>query len=287
MKPLIWDVSPILFKLGSLEFRWYGMLFGLGFLIGYFIMHWMFEKEGKPADDVEWVLIYALIGTTLGARIGHCLFYDPAYYLSNPLEILKIWKGGLASHGAAIGIFAAFYIFSRRRNSPYLWIMDRMALVTALAGCFIRLGNLFNSEILGLPTQVSWAVIFKRVDMIPRHPVQLYEALCYLAIFFILLAVYRKRKGQTPHGLIVGLFLIMIFGVRFVLEYFKTRQENFVLGIPMNMGQLLSIPSVALGAWLVYLAQKAPPLPAQEPPKTEKPESGPKKSGRGNNKKKK
>lgn len=264
MKPLVWDVSPILFKLGSLEFRWYGLLFGSGFLIGYFIMHWMFEQEGKPADDVEWVLIYALVGTTLGARIGHCLFYDPVYYLSNPLEIFKVWKGGLASHGAAIGIFAAFYLFSRRRNSPYLWIMDRMALVTALAGCFIRLGNLFNSEILGLPTKVSWAVVFKRVDLIPRHPVQVYESIAYLVIFFILLALYRKRKGQTPHGLIVGLFLILIFGVRFVLEFFKTRQAAFGHSLPLTVGQWLSIPSVGLGAWLVYLARKAPPLPEAE-----------------------
>ncbi len=261
MNPVVWDVNRVLFKLGSLEFRWYGMLFGLGFLIGYFIMQWMFHEENKPAEEVEWVLIYALIGTTVGARLGHCLFYNPSYYLSNPIKILKIWEGGLASHGAAIGIFLGFYIYARRRKISYLWVMDRIAIVTALAGCFIRLGNLFNSEIIGLPTNGGWGFIFKKVDNVVRHPVQLYESLAYLVIFIFLVLVYRKRKGQTPHGMIIGLFMMLVFGVRFFLEYIKTRQAAFGHSLPLTMGQWLSIPSVMFGAWMYWLSKKNP-LPA-------------------------
>lgn len=291
MSPVVWDVNRVLFKLGPLEFRWYGMLFGLGFLIGYFIMQWMFHEEDKPADEVEWVLIYALIGTTVGARLGHCLFYNPSYYLSNPIKILKIWEGGLASHGAAIGIFTAFWLYARRRKVSYLWIMDRMAIVTALAGCFIRLGNLFNSEILGLPTKGSWGFIFKKVDNVVRHPVQLYESITYLAIFIFLVWVYRKRKGQTPYGMIIGLFMMLVFGSRFFLEYLKTRQAHFGQGMALSMGQWLSIPSVLFGLWMFQISRKNGPPEiapkAKEKPAKSKSSSGGKSNSGGSSRKKK
>ncbi len=270
MNHIVWDVSPIIFQLGPLKFRWYGMLFGMGFLIGYFIMHWMYAEEGKPEEDVEWFLIYSLIGTTVGARLGHCLFYDPVYYLSNPIKFLKIWEGGLASHGAAIGLFITFYIYSRRRkDQPYLWVLDRLAIVTALSAIFIRLGNLFNSEILGVKTDVPWAFVFKRIDNVPRHPAQLYESLTYLVIFVILLRVYKRKKGRTPHGLIIGLFMMMIFGTRFFIEFIKVRQAAFAKGMTLSMGQWLSIPAVLLGYWLFHIARKAPPI--EEQPKKKKP----------------
>jgi prolipoprotein diacylglyceryl transferase len=188
----------------------------------------------------------------IGARLGHCLFYEPAYYLRRPLEILMIWRGGLASHGGAVGIFLALYGYSRRRpDQPYLWLLDRMAIPTALGGSFIRLGNLFNSEILGISTDVPWAFVFARIDDLPRHPAQLYESLAYLLIFGVLFAVYRKRGSHTPRGLLLGLFLVLVFGARFVIECVKVRQAAFGEALPLSMGQLLSIPAILVGVVLL------------------------------------
>ena len=246
-----WNVSPELFKLGPIEPRWYGLLFALGFLIGYQVMLWIYSLEGKPARSVYRLFMTVFFGTIIGARLGHCLFYDPVFYLNNPLDIFKIWEGGLASHGATLGIMGAVYFYVRQSKSlDWLWVVDRMTIVVALASSLIRLGNLFNSEIIGKATTVPWAFIFERVDMIPRHPAQLYESLLYLGLFFFLLHAYKKSKSAIPEGRLTGIFLTFCFSGRFLIEFIKENQVAFEAGMPLNMGQLLSIPMVALGIWL-------------------------------------
>jgi prolipoprotein diacylglyceryl transferase len=189
-----------------------------------------------------------IFGTVIGARLGHCLFYNPEYYLSNPIEIFKVWEGGLASHGAAIGILTAIYLFAKKKkNYPMLWTLDRIVIVVALAGTFIRLGNLFNSEIIGTPTEVSWAFVFTAVDDIPRHPAQLYESIAYFIIFLILLFIYYKGIEKNKNGLLFGLFLLLVFTFRFFVEFLKENQSGFEESLVLNMGQLLSIPFVIVG----------------------------------------
>jgi len=246
-----WNVDPEIYRIGPVAIRWYGLFFMLSFVCGIFILDWIYKKEKKPQEDMQQLLLYMLIGTMAGARLGHCLFYDPSYYLSNPLEILKVWEGGLASHGAAIGILLALYFYSRKHmDQPYLWLLDRMVIPVALAGMFIRTGNFFNSEIIGIPTQIPWAVIFERVDGMPRHPAQLYEALECLIIFVILFIVYKRRGALVPRGMLLGLFLILIFGFRFFVEFFKENQVAFEQRMPLHMGQILSIPAVLTGFFL-------------------------------------
>lgn len=269
---IFWNANPTLFSLGPLTVRWYGLLFALAFLLGYGIVRRMYVREGKPGEDVDSLLIYMMVGTVLGARLGHTLFYDPAYYLSHPLQILKVWEGGLASHGGAIGILVALYFYVRRRsNQPYLWLLDRIAVPTALGGMFIRLGNLFNSEIIGVPAEVPWAFVFARVDMVPRHPAQLYEALAYSLIFLILLRTYGRRGAETPRGLLLGLFLVLVFTARFFIEFVKAEQAAYDVGV-LSVGQCLSIPFIAAGAALLVRAWRqraegrAPGLPKTENP---------------------
>lgn len=247
-----WSVSPELFHLGPFSIRWYGFLFALAFVLGYLIMTRIFKTENKPQSDLEQLAIYMIFGTVIGARLGHCLFYNPDYYLSNPAEIIMVWKGGLASHGAAIGIIAAMYIFSKKKkNLQLLWILDRVVIVTALGGSLIRLGNLFNSEIIGLPAELPWAFIFAALDDIPRHPTQLYEATAYFIIFLILFFVYKNKREKIGNGFLLGLFLILIFTFRFFVEFFKENQSSFEEGMALNMGQVLSIPFVMIGVYFL------------------------------------
>ncbi len=260
---IIWDVSPEIFSfgpfslgdfdIGPFSVRWYGLLFAASFVIGFQIMNWIFNLEKKSEKDLNDLVWYMILGTVIGARLGHCLFYNPVYYISNPLEILKIWQGGLASHGAAVGILLAMYFYSKRKvGQSFLWIMDRVVITVALAGSLIRLGNLFNSEIIGIPTDLPWAFVFSRVDDIPRHPAQLYESIFYLISFFILFNIYRKKQSKTEKGAIFGLFLILIFGFRIFVEFLKENQTGFEQGMILNMGQFLSIPLVLLGIYLLY-----------------------------------
>jgi phosphatidylglycerol---prolipoprotein diacylglyceryl transferase len=250
---ITWSVSPELFHLGPISVRWYGFLFAMGFVLGYIILTQIFNKEKKPKSDLEQLAVYAIFGTVIGARLGHCLFYNPAYYLSNPVEILKIWTGGLASHGAAIGILIAIYLFSKKKKDMnMLWVLDRVVIVVALAGSLIRLGNLFNSEIIGKAATVPWAFIFTSVDDIPRHPAQLYESIAYLIIFIILFIVYQKKYPNLKSGLLFGLFLVLVFTFRFFVEFLKEVQEQFEADLFLNMGQLLSIPFVILGLYYIF-----------------------------------
>lgn len=247
-----WSVSPEIFHLGPISVRWYGLLFAMAFVAGYFIMTWVFKKENRPQTDLEQLSVYMIFGTVIGARLGHCLFYNPSYYLSNPIEIFKVWEGGLASHGAAIGIIFAIYLFStKKKNYPMLWVLDRIVIVVALAGTFIRLGNLFNSEIIGIPTDVAWAFVFYAVDDLPRHPAQLYESIAYLIIFIVLWFVYYKGIEKNRSGLLFGLFLVLVFTFRFFVEFLKENQSGFEAGMALNMGQLLSIPFVIIGLFFI------------------------------------
>ena len=254
---ITWSVSPEIFNVGPISIRWYGFLFAMGFVLGFIILNKIFSKEKKSKNDLEQLTVYVIFGTVIGARLGHCLFYNPEYYLSNPVEILKVWTGGLASHGAAIGIVISIYLFSKKKKDMnMLWVLDRVVIVVALAGCLIRLGNLFNSEIIGKATDVPWAFIFKSVDDLPRHPAQLYESIAYLIIFLILLMVYRKKFPNLQQGLLFGLFLVLVFSFRFFIEFFKEVQEDFEAGMTLNMGQLLSIPFVLIGIYFILNAYK-------------------------------
>lgn len=247
-----WDVNPEIFRIGSFAVRWYGLLFASSFLFGYIIMGKIFRNENLPESVLDRLTVYMAIGVIAGARLGHCLFYEPGYYLSHPLEILKIWHGGLASHGAAIGIIIALWLFSKKERKEFTWTIDRVAITVALAGFFIRMGNLMNSEIYGIETTVPWGFVFLRNgETVPKHPTQIYEALTYLLIFVLLFSIYWKHKGEYIQGLLISLTLILIFTARFFIEFLKEDQVAFESTMKLNMGQLLSIPFVIAGfIWL-------------------------------------
>lgn len=352
---ILWGPDPELFSLGILSVRWYGLLFASGFLFGQWILTKIYKNEGRKPYEVDTFTLYAVLGTVVGARLGHCLFYSPEFYLSNPIEILKIWEGGLASHGAAIGILLATYFYYRKlKIISYLWVVDRLVIVVALAGVLIRVGNFMNSEIIGKPTEASFGIVFNnsaerqltrnfteevadvsftktnetttyqgktmpklkmdvalnthrigsekealifaneyiyklytqsvRIDErhimplkdtetrvsasggqyivsmevagIARHPTQLYEAFSYLLIFLVLLFLYKKFQAETPDGLLLGLFLILIFGARFIWEFLKEVQVEKELEMNLNLGQQLSIPLILAGIALVIRAIK-------------------------------
>ena len=251
---IIWDASPILVEIGPLAIRWYGALFAAGFLIGLYLGRWMFQRERKPVEHLDALLLYVIGGTVIGARLGHVFFYRADHFLANPGDIIKIWEGGLASHGGAIGILIAIYLYSRsREEQPFLWVLDRLAIPTALVASMIRIGNLFNSEILGNPADVAWAFVFTRIDNVPRHPVQLYESISYFLIFLTLFLIYKYRGPLLRHGLLSGLFLVLIFSARFIMEFFKAPLSP-IDATGLSMGQWLSIPMVLIGIGLLYYA---------------------------------
>ena len=259
---ITWNVNPEIINLGFIAPRWYGLLFASTFLVGYVIMQKFFKKEGVPDKVLDTLTTYMLVATVIGARLGHVFFYEPAYYLANPIEIFYVWEGGLASHGAAIGILIALYIFAKREKRDYLWTVDRVVIVTALGGMLIRLGNLMNSEIYGHITDLPWGFIFVRDGMTdPRHPTQIYEAFSYLLIFIYLIYYYYKKDAKTANGYLLGMFLIIVFGMRFFIEFVKEDQVAFENGMMLNMGQLLSIPAVLGGAYLVWRSRKFNELP--------------------------
>jgi prolipoprotein diacylglyceryl transferase len=252
---IYWNVRPEIFQIGPFTVRWYGLFFAILFAVGYLIVRWQLRIEHKNERQLDTLLVYLVVGTIVGARLGHCLFYEPDYYLRHPLQILKVWEGGLASHGGAAGVLIALYLFTRSRPEfTYLWLLDRIVVPTALGGSLIRLGNLFNSEILGDATHVPWAFVFERVDPVPRHPAQLYEAISYLLVFIALLLVYRRQRERTQPGLLTGLFLVGVFTFRFLIEFVKERQATYEANLPLSVGQLLSLPFIAAGMVLLWRA---------------------------------
>ena len=251
---IVWNVDPEIFRIDSLGIgpRYYSLAFVFGFLfaekyIGKYLM-----QNGYDSKQVSKLFTFSLIGTIVGARLGHCLFYQPGYYLSHPIEILKVWEGGLASHGGFLGVMLAVYLFNRTvKKVNYLWLLDLVAAPALLTGSFIRLGNLMNSEILGHPSNVAWAFVFERVDSIPRHPSQLYEALGYFIISMTGFYLYQKFSKLWPTGRFVGFILTFGMAWRFFTEYFKDNQVDFEASMLINLGQLLSIPMMIIGIVLM------------------------------------
>ena len=259
-----WHVNPILFHIGSLEIRWYGLLFVSGFVIGWYLFKWFFTREKLDTKLMDPLLYTLLIATIVGARLGHCIFYQPDYYFGSWAgfwEIFMPWKGGLASHGGAIALLLAMWWFARhygRKNDfDFLWIMDRLCIAVAFAGCMIRLGNLFNSEIYGDVTSLPWGFIFDlRGETEPKHPTQLYEAGSYLILGLILVWVYRNKLDKVYRGFFFGAFLLGCFGMRFLIEFIKEPQVEFENAMALNMGQLLSIPFILAGIALLVFSFK-------------------------------
>lgn len=247
-----WNVSPEIFQLGGFAPRWYGVLFATSFYLAYRYVLWVFEREKLGTENVDRLLLLMMGGTIAGARLGHTLFYEPDVYLRDPIRILFVWEGGLASHGALLGVLAGLLWFRRQFKAlTLIELFDRLCVAVALQGCLIRLGNLFNSEIVGKPTDAPWAFRFMRLDGVPRHPTQLYEAVCYLAIFFLLQRVYVKTRITQARGTLFGMFLVLVFGARFGIEFFKEHQVEFEARLPLDLGQLLSLPLIALGLFLI------------------------------------
>jgi prolipoprotein diacylglyceryl transferase len=261
---ITWTVSPEIFSLGPISVRYYGLFFAISFLLGYYLVEKMFKRENAPENWMDSLFVYVVVGTVLGARLGHVFFYGWDYYSQHPEEILMVWHGGLASHGGAIGIFLAIWLYSKKvTKKPFVWTMDKLVVGVALAAFFIRMGNLMNSEIVGRITDVPWAFQFINASGInnpelPRHPTQIYEALCYLSIFGVLMYMYWRTDAREKLGLLFGTFLTLALAGRFLLEFLKENQEAFEETMAINMGQILSIPFFLLGVYLVYAAINKP-----------------------------
>ncbi|MCO5231581.1 MAG: prolipoprotein diacylglyceryl transferase [Chitinophagales bacterium] len=255
-----WNTSPEIVSnfLGFLSVRWYSLLFGLSFFIGYYLFVYIAKKENKKIEDLDDLVMYMFLATIIGARLGHCLFYDFHYYfIEHPLEIFKIWEGGLASHGAIFTILPALYIFMKKHKGySYLWLLDRICWVVALAATFIRLGNFFNSEIVGLPTDGSWGVVFvQNGEDFPRIPIMLFESASYALVFGILSYLYVSSNGKVREGLMSAIFFILMLSFRILWEFWKSDYSEIV-AFGLNSGQLLSVPFVLMGLGLLYYSLK-------------------------------
>lgn len=257
-----WNVSPEIFSLGPVHVRWYGLLFAVGFLFGYSHGEKMFKHENIDLKWLESLFIYLIVATIIGARLGHVLFYGWDYYSQHPIEILYVWQGGLASHGGVLGIIIAMFIWSKYVSKrSILWVLDRVVVPSVFVAALIRLGNLMNSEIYGIPTTLPWGVIFERNhETVAKHPTQIYESLSYLITFGVMLYMYWKTKAKDYQGLLVGVFFVMVFSARFFIEFIKEEQEAFEKGMSLNMGQLLSIPFILGGIFLIIRAVKKGPV---------------------------
>ena len=262
---ITWNANPVLIDMGPVQIRWYGLMFAIGFWIGFNIVTKMFERDRAPENWVGILLLWVLAGTVIGARLGHVFFYEWDYYSQHLSEIPMVWHGGLASHGGTIGVMLGVFCFSwiTTKRSP-LWTFDRLVVPIALVGALIRIGNLMNSEIYGHYTDLPWGFVFVRNhEILPAHPTQIYEALCYLALFVVLMWMYWRKGAARRPGLIFGVFFIVLFSCRFLIEFIKNDQVAFEAGMPLNMGQLLSIPFILIGVWLTVRALRRPPVPEQ------------------------
>lgn len=287
---IFWDFDPVMFRIGeSFEIRYYGLMWALAIGLAAVMFDRFVKREGLPEKVSESIFYFGTLATIIGSRVGHCLFYEPDKYLAEPLRILTdIRDGGMASHGAAIGLLIGLWLFSRRNKLPYLWSLDRIMIVVAIGGAFVRFGNLFNSEIIGAPTDAPWGFIFARLypagtpveAMVARHPAQIYEALCYIATFVVLMWLYYKRDvARRRPGLMFGVGLIGIFLTRFVIEFIKENQEAFEESWTLNMGQWLSVPFIVMGIALIIYALRRPeikPATTKPAPKVASASSAPK-----------
>ena len=267
---IVWDFNPALITIGSFEIRWYSICWVIALLVGGWLFSYFCKREGKPESVSDRAFLYIVLGTIIGARVGHCLFYEPEVYLPEPWRIITdIRNGGLASHGATIGILLGVWLSSRKSKVSVMWTADRLGIIAPISGAIIRLGNLCNSEIIGNKTTVPWGFKFMRLykgyteDMVPmRHPTQLYEALCYFALFALLFSLYRYTKLARKEGFIFGAALVGIFLPRFFIEFIKIDQVAFEQGMTLNMGQWLSLPFVLIGiafmAWALWRGERQP-----------------------------
>ena len=259
-----WNVDPVIFHIGSFGLRWYSLGFLIAFLLGYYILSYIFKREKVRPEYLEVLILYIFLAVLLGARLGHCIFYDADYFFTSEHWTEILWPfhngqftgfSGLASHGAAIGIFIALWLYWKKYRLNPWWICDRMAIVVALGGVFIRIGNLFNSEIYGIETDLPWGFIFLREgETVPKHPTGLYEALAYLTIALVSLWYYLRKKGQFKTGSLFGWWLVALFGARFLIEFVKT--NGVIEGFPLLKGQLLSLPLIIGGFVIVWLARR-------------------------------
>lgn len=254
-----WNINPEIFNLFGISIRYYGLLFAAGLFLCGAIIQWVFKREKIALENFDKLIIYGVIGIFAGARLGHCLFYEPGYYFQHPLEIILPIQStedggykftgfqGLASHGGTLGLIIALILYARKTKMSLLKTVDIIAIVAPLGACFIRLANLMNSEIIGIPTTVSWAFIFEREDNLPRHPAQLYEAIAYALIFALLFILYKSKRVKLQTGVLFGLCIALIFIARFFIEFIKERQVSFEQQMKLDMGQMLSIPFILLG----------------------------------------
>ena len=284
MNPVLfitWNPDVVALDLGFFAIRWYSLFWAIGLVSVYLLMHKLYRQQKISEEQFEPMFMYCFLGILIGARLGHCLFYEPDYYLSHPVEMIlpiretldpKLWTKwimwlptgnesthwtftgyeGLASHGGTLGLMLALWLYARHVKLRFLHVLDNVAIITPVCACAIRLGNLMNSEIIGRPTEVPWAFIFEKVDMLPRHPGQLYEAICYAIFFGIHWYFYRRYPKKVGTGFFFGLCLFLIFTSRIFIEYTKENQEAFEDGMLFNMGQLLSVPFVVLGLYWMF-----------------------------------
>lgn len=269
-----WNIDPAILHIGGFELRWYSLLFVSGFILGWYIMRSFFRREAIPENLLDPMLYMLLICTIVGARLGHCIFYQPDYYFGSWagfFEIFMPWKGGLASHGGTIALLVGIWWYAKKygkkNDFDFVWVLDHLVIPVSFAACFIRLGNLFNSEIYGGPTSLPWGFVFLRNgETVPAHPTQLYEAGTYLLLGFVLLWMYRHKLEKVYRGTFVGIFLMVCFGARFLIEFVKNDQVAFEADMLLNMGQILSIPFIIAGAgFLVYAFCKKQPAYAVHP----------------------
>ncbi len=276
---ITWNASPEVFTIPGIDWpvRWYGLSWALAFIGSHFFMNRIFKKEGRTDKQLDLLTLYIVIATVLGARLGHCFFYDFSYYSKHPLEILKVWEGGLASHGGAIGIVIGMWLYCRKTKESWLWLFDRLVVVVPLASMCIRFGNLMNSEIVGKVTNVAWGFKFLKNDEdvanlaqfgteIPvRHPTQVYEALFYSLLFALFYWLWKHKRNAVGPGFMFGLFCVLMFSFRFLMEFMKENQSAFEDALPINMGQILSLPFIALGIFMIARSKKLKQQPLNTP----------------------
>lgn len=267
---VIWDVNPVFFRIGPLEIRYYGLAWAFAFGIGMWLFARIIKREGLPEKVFDAIFWYGALSAIIGSRLGHVLFYDPGYYFEHPLEILNLRHGGMASHGAAIGLLTGLWLFSRKTKLPYVWGLDRMMLPVCIGGAAVRLGNLMNSEIYGIETDLPWGFVFVRAgETLPMHPTQIYEAICYTLLFVLLMWLYfGKDAGRRRPGLMSGIGITGIFLSRFFIEFIKNPQEAFEADMSLYMGQWLSIPFVFIGIGFIVRSLRGKPKPVDHGIKT-------------------